>query len=131
MPVPGPGQREPVPSTSTAHMFLFDNESQEVESSQPIRDEVAFTQVQVEEAKRSIRWLMEETNQDLEAITKALIMFSGDVSAALIYLNNGTWEGPLWEYCDDKLLKSADLSELHLKYGDKAVARRLAYLDME
>ncbi|KAJ7994536.1 hypothetical protein DPEC_G00250490 [Dallia pectoralis] len=124
-----------VPSTSGApHLFLFEHESQQVEeneSSQP------FTQVQLDQAKQLLLSLIEDTKLGLVDITKALLKNSGDVSAALqdplivANLGGGAWQGPRWERHDDRLLLSGDLSELQKKFGEKGVARRLAFLDAE
>ncbi|XP_056129953.1 telomeric repeat-binding factor 2-interacting protein 1 [Lampris incognitus] len=145
-----PVPSEPVPSTSKAHLFIFENESQEdsqlnvcdseIASSvdQPIRSkdtEVSLTQVHLEEDKERIRSLMKRANQDLVSVTKALLKTSGDFSAALhLLLNSSTILGPFWNRRDDSLLLSADSEtrqRLQEKYGEESLAKRLIFLEGE
>ncbi|XP_010894493.2 telomeric repeat-binding factor 2-interacting protein 1 isoform X2 [Esox lucius] len=129
---PGPNT---LPSTSTApHLFLFEHESQQVEedeASQPL------TQLQLDQAKQHLLSLIKDSKLGLVDITKALLKNSGVVSAALqdpLILPNpvdGAWQGPRWERCDDRLLLSGDTSELQKKFGERGIARRLAFLDAD
>ncbi|KAJ8409314.1 hypothetical protein AAFF_G00235120 [Aldrovandia affinis] len=129
-----PGQGSSAPLTSNVHMFLFDQDTQEEELCQPARD-TPFSQAQLEEAKRQLRYLMTQSKQGLVSVTKSLLKTSGDVPAALQYLLTG--QGPpgatLWDPRDDSLLLSADPSqrELHEKYGKVSVAKRIAFLSVE
>lgn len=62
---------EPIQSTSKAHLFIFDTESQEEVSQsiidrQPIMNKdaaLSLTQIQLEKDKQQIRELMNQTNQ--------------------------------------------------------------------
>ncbi|KAJ8361012.1 hypothetical protein SKAU_G00175370 [Synaphobranchus kaupii] len=128
--VSGPAPKTSEPLTSKVHMFLFDQESQEQEPSQPTCD-TPFTQAQLENAKQQLRYLMKESMRGLGSVTKALLKNSGDVQAALQYLLSGQ-QGYLWDPRDDGLLRSAaGLLDLQEKYGKVAVARRIAFLDIE
>ncbi|KAK1900758.1 Telomeric repeat-binding factor 2-interacting protein 1 [Dissostichus eleginoides] len=116
---PEPAAAEGVRSSSKAHLFIFDSETQEEEDSQsvigprreaPSRPEAAvnkdaafsLTQVQLEEDKQLIKKLMKQTGQDLISVTKALLRTSGDSSAALEHLlNPSSALGPLWCRSDD------------------------------
>lgn len=76
---PEPAATDPLPSTSKAHLFIFDSESQEEESQSVLGDDTAapsipqppqtedvepsLTQVQLEKDKQRIRELMSQTNQ--------------------------------------------------------------------
>ncbi|XP_008288153.1 telomeric repeat-binding factor 2-interacting protein 1 [Stegastes partitus] len=152
---PGPAAAGPaaapeaVGAASNAHLFIFDSESQEEDSQSVVGDRPAaasnptadkdaafsLTQVQLEEDKQLIRELMNRTDQDLAAVTKALLKTSGDVTAALdLLLNPSSVSGPLWTRCDDKLLLSADPAvrqQLQEKYGEEPVAKRVLFLEVE
>ncbi|KAJ8259900.1 hypothetical protein GJAV_G00174720 [Gymnothorax javanicus] len=132
----GPEDRGPVPKTSApmsskVHLFIFDRESQE-EGPSLTAYEPTFSQAQVEHTKQQLRYLMRESRQSLDAVTKALLKSSGNVQAALQYLLHGC-QSYLWDPRDDGLLCSAGASLLSLeeKYGKEAVARRIAFLDIE
>ncbi|XP_029989460.1 telomeric repeat-binding factor 2-interacting protein 1 isoform X2 [Sphaeramia orbicularis] len=150
-----PAPSEPAPSevhtTSKAHLFIFDHESQEEDSESLVGDGAAhppdsqtklngdtapsLTQAQLEEDKQRIRDLMNQTNQDLASVTKALLKTSGDWSAALdLLLDPSSFSGPFWTYSDDSLLDSADPDDRHMlqeKYGEEGVAKRLVFLAVE
>ncbi|XP_064823554.1 telomeric repeat-binding factor 2-interacting protein 1 isoform X2 [Oncorhynchus masou masou] len=122
-------------STSTVpHLFLFERDSQQAEEEEPSQP---FTQLQLQEAKRLVLSLMRESKRGLVAVTKALLKNSGDVSAALTdplmmpNVGNGVHQGPQWERHDDRLLLSADPSELQNKFGEEGVAKRMAFLYSE
>ncbi|XP_071017857.1 telomeric repeat-binding factor 2-interacting protein 1 [Oncorhynchus clarkii lewisi] len=124
-----------IPSTSTVpHLFLFERDSQQAEEEEPSQ---TFTQLQLQEAKRLVLSLMRESKLGLVAVTKALLKNSGDVSAALRdplmmpNVGNGVQQGPRWERHDDRLLLSADPSELQNKFGEEGVAKRMAFLYAE
>ncbi|XP_035242946.1 telomeric repeat-binding factor 2-interacting protein 1 [Anguilla anguilla] len=134
--VSGPAPKTPAsltsaPVTSKVHRFLFDRESQEEEPPQPACDP-PFTQAQLEEARQQLRYLMKESGQGLDNVTKALLKNSGDVEAALQYLRHGP-QGYLWDPRDDGLLRSGgpSLHILEQKYGKVAVARRIAFLEIQ
>ncbi|KAG5835891.1 hypothetical protein ANANG_G00248800 [Anguilla anguilla] len=134
--VSGPAPKTPAPLTSApvtskVHRFLFDRESQEEEPPQPACDP-PFTQAQLEEARQQLRYLMKESGQGLDNVTKALLKNSGDVEAALQYLRHGP-QGYLWDPRDDGLLRSGgpSLHILEQKYGKVAVARRIAFLEIQ
>ncbi|KAK2861931.1 hypothetical protein Q5P01_001464 [Channa striata] len=131
---------------SRAHMFIFDSESQEEESQSLIGDNPAsaagdidtppsLTQVQLEEDKQRIRDLMEQTQQDLDSVIKALVKTSGDFSAALnLLLNPSSHSGACWTRYDDSLLLSADpvaRQQLQEKYGEVDLVKRIAFLEAE
>ncbi|XP_029358410.1 telomeric repeat-binding factor 2-interacting protein 1 [Echeneis naucrates] len=145
-----PAATEAVHVSGRAHKFIFDRESQE-ECSQsllgstssalsnpqpPVDKDVEFslTQVQLEEDKRRIRELMDQTNQDLASVTKALLRTSGDFSAALdVLLDPSSISGPFWNQHDDSLLRSADpvlLLQLKEKYSEEEVAKRTVFLEV-
>ncbi|XP_033994764.1 telomeric repeat-binding factor 2-interacting protein 1 [Trematomus bernacchii] len=149
---PEPAAAEGVRSSSKAHLFIFDSETQEEEDSQsvigpsreaPSRPEAAvnkdaafsLTQVQLEEDKQRIKKLMKQTGQDLISVTKALLRTSGDVSAALEHLlNPSSALGPLWCRSDDGLLLSDDpgvRQKLQEKYSEQGVAKRVVFLEVE
>lgn len=124
-----------IPSTSTVpHLFLFERDSQQAEEEEPSQP---FTQLQLQEAKQLVLSLMRESKLGLVAVTKALLKNSGDVSAALRdplmmpIVGNRVRQGPRWERHDDRLLLSADPSELQKKFGEEGVAKRMAFLDAE
>uniref|UniRef100_A0A4W5K8Q0 Telomeric repeat-binding factor 2-interacting protein 1 n=1 Tax=Hucho hucho TaxID=62062 RepID=A0A4W5K8Q0_9TELE len=124
-----------IPSTSTVpHLFLFERDSQQAEEEEPSQP---FTQLQLQQAKQLVLSLMRESKLGLVAVTKALLKNSGDVSAALRdplmmpNVGNGVRQGPRWERHDDRLLLSADPSELQKKFGEEGVAKRMAFLDAE
>ncbi|KAK5872671.1 hypothetical protein PBY51_013350 [Eleginops maclovinus] len=149
---PEPAATEAVNSSSKAHLFIFDSETQEEEDSQSIvgdnrgapserepavNKDAAFslTQVQLEEDKKRIQGLMNQTDQDIISVTKALLRTSGDFSAALDQLlNPSSVLGPLWSRCDDSLLLSADpvvRQQLQEKYSEEDVAKRIVFLELE
>ncbi|XP_040888851.1 telomeric repeat-binding factor 2-interacting protein 1 [Toxotes jaculatrix] len=153
-PVPAasdPAATEAVHATSRAHLFIFDTESQEEDSQSLIGDgsaapsnpqlqvnkdaALSLTQVQLEEDKQQIIKLMNQTNQDLVSVTKALLKTSGDFSAALdLLLNPSSISRPFWNHHDDGLLLSADpvvRQQLQEKYGEKEVAKRIVFLEVE
>ncbi|XP_031710131.1 telomeric repeat-binding factor 2-interacting protein 1 isoform X2 [Anarrhichthys ocellatus] len=140
----------PEPAASTVHLFIFDHESQEDSESiigdnpaapskpQPTVNKgaaLSLTQVQLEEDKQRIKELMNQTNQDLVSVTKALLKTSGDFSAALHrLLNPSSISGPVWNRCDDGLLLSADpmvRQQLQEKYSEEDVAKRIVFLEVE
>ncbi|XP_047195421.1 telomeric repeat-binding factor 2-interacting protein 1 [Hippoglossus stenolepis] len=147
----GPAASEALHAASRAHLFIFDSESQE-ENSQPITGDNAtalsnpqplvrkdaapsLTQVQVEEDMKQLSALMNQTNQDIVNVTKALLRTSGDFSAALdLLLNPSTIYEPVWIRSDDGLLISADpvvRQQLQEKYGEKELAKRVVFLELE
>ncbi|XP_029287678.1 LOW QUALITY PROTEIN: telomeric repeat-binding factor 2-interacting protein 1 [Cottoperca gobio] len=149
---PEPAAAEAVNATSKAHLFIFDNESQEEEDSQTVVGDnkaapskpqltvnkdaaLSLTQVQLEEDKQRIKELMNQTNQDLISVTKALLKTSGDFSAALDQLlNPSSVIGPPWNRCDDSLLLSADpvvRQQLQNKYSEEDVAKRILFLEVD
>ncbi|XP_068171610.1 telomeric repeat-binding factor 2-interacting protein 1 isoform X2 [Antennarius striatus] len=122
------------------HLFIFQNESQEEDSTnrQPaVNKEPAFslTQVQLEEGKQCLRELMKETNKNLDTVTKALLTTSGDLSEALdLLLNPASVSGLFWHCCDDDLLLSNDpgvRQQLRDKYSEELVAKRIVFLELE
>ncbi|XP_066528277.1 telomeric repeat-binding factor 2-interacting protein 1 isoform X2 [Hoplias malabaricus] len=131
--VPGPS-RAAVPVTSNAHMFIFDQESQEdLTQSQNQFD----SQSGVEEMKQQVLKLMQECKKDLVEVMKALLKASGDVTLAKSYLQKGfdsNVHGPAWTRHDDDLLLSSDtsqLQELNEKYGADRVLKRAAFLETQ
>ncbi|XP_071350047.1 telomeric repeat-binding factor 2-interacting protein 1-like [Trachinotus anak] len=148
---PEPAASEAAHTASRAHLFIFDNESQKEDSQSLIGDNTtalskppppankdaapSLTQVQLEEDKQRIRELMNQTNQDLASVTKALLKSSGDFSAALdLLLDPSTISGPFWNQHDDGLLLSADpvvLQHLQDKYSEEEVAKRIVFLEVE
>ncbi|XP_037303719.2 telomeric repeat-binding factor 2-interacting protein 1 isoform X2 [Pungitius pungitius] len=149
----GPVAKEADDAASKVHLFIFDSESQE-DSQSIIGDRPAapskpravvnndddggvlsLTQVQLDEDKQRIKDLMSQTNQDLVSVTKALLKTSGDFAAALDHLLNPTSiSAPVWNRCDDTLLRSADpgvRQQLREKYGEQDVARRIVFLEVE
>ncbi|XP_068451346.1 telomeric repeat-binding factor 2-interacting protein 1 isoform X2 [Clinocottus analis] len=147
---PEPAANEAADAASKAHLFIFDRESQE--DSQSIIDgnpvalwkpqttvnkdaALSLTQVQLEEDKQRLKMMMNQTNQDLVSVTKALLKTSGDFSAALdLLLNPSFFSGPIWNLCDDGLLFSADPAvrqQLQEKYGEQGVAKRIVFLEVE
>ncbi|KAF7651300.1 hypothetical protein LDENG_00112590 [Lucifuga dentata] len=145
---PDPAAAELQP-TSKAHLFIFDSESQEASSQNVVVDGAAapsnlqlnedagpsLTLLQLEEDKQQIRELMNQTNQDLVCVTKALLKTSGDFSAALrLLLNPSSFPGPFWNSHDDSLLLSDDPAvrqQLQQKYGEQDVAKRIMFLEVE
>ncbi|XP_035517146.1 telomeric repeat-binding factor 2-interacting protein 1 [Morone saxatilis] len=148
---PVPAATEPpsaVKATSKAHLFIFDNESQEedfesifgdnIVNLQPrVNKDAAFslTQVQLEEDKQLVRELMKQANQDLVSVTKALLKTSGDFSAALdLLLGPLSISGPFWKRSDDVLLRSGDPAvrqQLQEKFSEEEVAKRIVFLEIE
>ncbi|XP_062842748.1 telomeric repeat-binding factor 2-interacting protein 1 [Trichomycterus rosablanca] len=122
------------PITSNAHMFLFQQESQE-DLSQPSEEERVSQDLL--EAKQRVVSLMQESEKDLVEVMKALLKASGDVTLAMTYLVEGRdpeVHGPLWTKNDDEILLSADLSGremLNEKYGAERVSNRIAFLTVE
>ncbi|KAL6464887.1 hypothetical protein MHYP_G00272040 [Metynnis hypsauchen] len=127
---PGPSSAA-IPVTSNAHMFIFDQESQEdlTQSSQsePLSQDLL-------ETKQHIVNLMEESKKDLVEVMKALLKASGNVTTARLYLLEGydpKVHGPIWTKLDDEILLSNDsseLEELNVKYGEGSVLKRVAFL---
>ncbi|XP_062260762.1 telomeric repeat-binding factor 2-interacting protein 1 isoform X2 [Platichthys flesus] len=147
----GPAASEALHAATRAHLFIFDSESQE-EESQPIsgdnstalsrpqplvRKDAApsLTQIQLEEDMKQLSALMNQTNQDIVNVTKALLRTSGDFSAALdLLLNRSIIHEPVWIRSDDVLLSSADSlvrQQLQEKYGEKELAKRIVFLELE
>uniref|UniRef100_A0A1A7XSY9 Telomeric repeat-binding factor 2-interacting protein 1 n=1 Tax=Iconisemion striatum TaxID=60296 RepID=A0A1A7XSY9_9TELE len=141
---------EPVGASSKAHLFIFDSESQEDGSQFVVEPSAAqskpqptefqdtpfsLTQVQLEEDKRRIRDLIDQTNQDLVSVTKALLKTSGDFSAALeLLLNPSSVSALIWDPRDDPLLLSADpdvRQKLLEKYGEGNLAKRTVFLEVD
>ncbi|XP_051272058.1 telomeric repeat-binding factor 2-interacting protein 1 isoform X2 [Dicentrarchus labrax] len=137
-----------VKATSKAHLFIFDNESQEEDSESVVGDNISnlqprvnkdaafsLTQVQLEEDKQLIRELMKQANQDLVSVTKALLKTSGDFSAALdLLLDPLSISGPFWKRSDDALLRSGDPAvqqQLQEKFSEEEVAKRIVFLEIE
>ncbi|KAK7915700.1 hypothetical protein WMY93_011461 [Mugilogobius chulae] len=140
-------------TTSKAHLFIFENESQELEeeeeetqcleapgtsatdqTNQP-RNSPSLTQDQLEEDVKLLKDCMQQTNQDLVSVTKALLKASGDVALALEILQEpSSFSGPVWTQTDDQRLCSSDSQmrqDLLTKYGEEGVAKRLMFLEME
>ncbi|KAA8593289.1 hypothetical protein FQN60_009405 [Etheostoma spectabile] len=146
---PEPAATEAVEAISKAHLFIFDCESQEDDSQSILGDNLvapskpwptldrfatfSLTQVQLEEDMQRIKELMNQTNQDLISVTKALLKTSGDFSAARDQLlNHCSILRPLWNCCDDSLLLSADpvvRQQLQEKYSEEDVAKRIVFLE--
>ncbi|KAM7005793.1 telomeric repeat-binding factor 2-interacting protein 1 [Tautogolabrus adspersus] len=144
-------QTEAANATCKPHLFIFDSESQEEDSQSVVGEDTAapanqqltvnkdapysLTQAQLEEDKRRITELMNQTNQDLVSVTKALLRTSGDFSAALdLLLNPSSISGPFWDRHDDDLLLSADpvvRQQLQGKYGEDDLAKRIVFLEAE
>ncbi|XP_020484593.2 telomeric repeat-binding factor 2-interacting protein 1 [Labrus bergylta] len=150
-------QTEAANATCKPHLFIFDSESQEEESQEEESQEeesqsvtvapanqqltvnkdapYSLTQAQLEEDKRRITELMNQTNQDLVSVTKALLRTSGDFSAARdLLLTPGCISGPFWDRHDDDLLLSADpvvRQQLQGKYGEDDLAKRVVFLEAE
>lgn len=126
---PGPS-RAALPTTSNAHMFLF-QESQE-ELSQCSEEDQPFQSLL--ETKQHVVRLMLESKKDLVEVMKALLKASGDVTLALSYLLEGydpEAHAPIWTRHDDEVLLSDDSFEcerLHEKYGAERVSKRAAFL---
>ncbi|TSM44150.1 Telomeric repeat-binding factor 2-interacting protein 1 [Bagarius yarrelli] len=120
-----------LPITSNAHMFLFQQDSQE-ELSQPSESEQLSHNLL--ETKQHVIQLMQESKKDLVEVMKALLKASGDVGLALSYLRDGynsEVHGPIWTRYDDEMLFSADSFEserLLDKYGAEEVSKRAAFL---
>ncbi|XP_056294459.1 telomeric repeat-binding factor 2-interacting protein 1 isoform X2 [Pseudoliparis swirei] len=147
---PEPAANGAVNADSKAHLFIFDSESQE-DSQSIIGDNpvalskpqstvnkdatLSLTQVQLEEDKQEIKALMNQTNQDLVSVTKALLRTSGDFSAAREQLlNPSSVSGPVWNRCDDGLLFSTDpvvRQQLQEKYSEEDVAKRIVFFEVE
>lgn len=127
---PGPSSAA-LPITSNAHMFLFQQESQE-ELSQPTEEDQLSPSLL--ETKQHVVRLMQKSKKDLVEVMKALLKASGDVTLALTYLLEGhdpEVHGPIWTRYDDEMLLSADSFEferLHEKYGADKVSKRAAFL---
>ncbi|XP_036415940.1 telomeric repeat-binding factor 2-interacting protein 1 isoform X2 [Colossoma macropomum] len=127
---PGPSNAA-IPATSSAHMFIFDQESQEdlthSSQSEPLSQDLL-------ETKQHVVNLMQESKKDLVEVMKALLKASGDVATARLYLLEGydpKVHGPIWTKHDDEILLSADsskLERLNEKYGEDCVLRREAFL---
>ncbi|KAL7843216.1 hypothetical protein AOLI_G00247280 [Acnodon oligacanthus] len=127
---PGPSNAA-IPVTSSAHMFIFDQESQEdlthSSQSEPLSQDLL-------ETKQHIVNLMQESNKDLVEVMKALLKASGNVTTARLYLLEGydpKVHGPIWTKHDDEILLSTDSSELEQlneKYGEDSVLKRVAFL---
>ncbi|KAI1890343.1 hypothetical protein AGOR_G00152760 [Albula goreensis] len=133
-----PAKGSAAPLASDVHMFLFDQDSQEDEEEvSQHTGNPSYSQAQLEEAKELLRDLMAQSKRSLADVTKSLLKNSGDVAAALQYLQSGRVpesSGRLWDPRDDELLRLADASrrgELVQKYGKVAVAKRMAFLDVE
>ncbi|XP_047203760.1 telomeric repeat-binding factor 2-interacting protein 1 isoform X2 [Girardinichthys multiradiatus] len=146
-----PAVSEPISTTSKVHLFIFERESQQNDSESLVGEgsaspshphaskdkDTAFslTQAQLEEDKQKIRELMNQTNQDLVSVTKALLKTSGDFAAAVdLLLNPLSVSGPLWNRHDDRLLHSGDPTnrqKLQEKYGEESVAKRIVFLQVE
>ncbi|KAG7318961.1 hypothetical protein KOW79_017435 [Hemibagrus wyckioides] len=120
-----------LPITSNAHMFLFQQESQE-EPSQPCEEDQPSQSLV--ETKQHVVKLMQESKKDLVEVMKALLKASGDASLALSFLREGydpEVHGPVWTRHDDKMLLSDDSFEserLQEKYGPEGVSKRAAFL---
>ncbi|XP_060714558.1 telomeric repeat-binding factor 2-interacting protein 1 [Tachysurus vachellii] len=116
---------------SNAHMFLFQQESQE-ELSQPSEEDQSSQSLL--ETKQQVVRLMQESKKDLVDVMKALLKASGDVIMALSFLREGydpEVHGPIWTRHDDEMLLSADSLEserLGEKYGPEGVSKRAAFL---
>lgn len=127
---PGPS-RASLPISSNAHMFLFQQESQE-ELSQPSEEDQPSPSLL--ETKQHVVKLMQESKKDLVEVMKALLKASGDVTLALSYLldeYDPEVHGPIWTRHDDEILlsdDSFDCERLHEKYGAESVAKRAAFL---
>ncbi|XP_017560342.1 telomeric repeat-binding factor 2-interacting protein 1 [Pygocentrus nattereri] len=128
----GPGPSNAAgPVTSNAHMFIFDQESQEdlthSSQSEPLSQDLL-------ETKQHIVNLMQESKKDLVEVMKALLKASGNVTTARLYLLEGydpKVHGPIWTKQDDEILLSTDSSELeqlNVKYGEGSVLKRVAFL---
>lgn len=120
-----------LPIMSNAHMFLFQQESQE-ELSQPSEENQSSQSLL--ETKQQVVRLMQESKKDLVDVMKALLKASGDVTMALSFLREGydpEVHGPIWTRHDDEMLLSADSLEsesLGEKYGPEGVSKRAAFL---
>ncbi|GAA6231992.1 telomeric repeat-binding factor 2-interacting protein 1 [Lates japonicus] len=140
---------EAVHPACRAHLFIFESQEEDSQSvvgdgaaaksnPQPLVNEDAaesVTQVQLEEDMQRLRELMNQTNQDLVNVTKALLKTSGNFSAARdLLMNPSSFSGPFWTRCEDDLLLSADPDvhqQLQEKYGEEEVAKRIVFLEVE
>lgn len=119
-----------VPVTSNAHMFIFDQESQE-----DLSQTESLTQ-DILETKQQVVNLMQESKKDLVEVMRALLKASGDVTLARSYLLKGynrKEHGPLWTRGDDEVLLLADPSDLEQlieKYGADRVSNRRRFLQV-
>ncbi|KAI5607530.1 telomeric repeat-binding factor 2-interacting protein 1 isoform X1, partial [Silurus asotus] len=123
-----------LPTTSNAHMFLFQQESQE-DFSQPSEEDL-LSQSLLETQQHVIR-LMQESKKNLVEVMKGLLKVNGDVSLARSYLLEGydaEVHGRIWTREDDEILRSANslqFKRLHEKYGAKSVSKRAAFLKVD
>ncbi|XP_061688294.1 telomeric repeat-binding factor 2-interacting protein 1 isoform X2 [Syngnathoides biaculeatus] len=119
------GPSSPVRAASKAHV---DHESSDEEVVPPER-------VLLEEDKWRIRELMNQTNQDLVSVTKALLKTSGDFLAASRLLSDpASLSVPIWNRQDDGFLLSGDPADILLlqeKYGEEDVTKRMVFLNVE
>ncbi|KAK3536578.1 hypothetical protein QTP86_013774 [Hemibagrus guttatus] len=135
--IPGSEDNEAGPSSdalpimSNAHMFLFQQESQE-ELSQPSEEDQPSQSLL--ETKQHVVRLMQESKKDLVEVMKALLKASGDFTLGLSFLReryDPEVHGPIWTRRDDEMLLSDDSFEserLHEKYGPEGVSKRAAFL---
>lgn len=120
-----------LPITSNAHMFLFQQESQEELSQSSEEEQLSCNLL---ETKQHVIRLMQKSKKDLVAVMKALLKANGDVRLALSYLHDGydpEVHGPIWTRHDDEMLLSANSFEterLLEKYGAEGVSKRAAFL---
>ncbi|KAF7693149.1 telomeric repeat-binding factor 2-interacting protein 1 [Silurus meridionalis] len=123
-----------LPTTSNAHMFLFQQESQE-DFSQPSEEDLP-SQSLLETQQHVIR-LMQESKKNLVEVMKGLLKVNGDVTLARSYLLEGydaEVHGRIWTREDDEILRSANslqFKRLHEKYGAKSVSKRAAFLKVD
>ncbi|XP_072522161.1 telomeric repeat-binding factor 2-interacting protein 1 [Salminus brasiliensis] len=127
---PGPSSAA-APVTSNAHMFIFDQESQEDQSQCSQKEALSQDS---EEEKQHIVKLVTDSKKDLVEVMKALLKASGDVTLARSFLlegYNAEVHGPIWTRRDDEILLSAgssDLERLREKYGADRVLKRADFL---
>ncbi|XP_041073332.1 telomeric repeat-binding factor 2-interacting protein 1 isoform X2 [Carcharodon carcharias] len=115
--------------------FVMDNEQSELDSQTPV-DELSSmptaSQDEVECAIRAINTLMQTHNLDLCAATQLLLKNSGELIAALHFMETGHRPDgyPIWTHQDDLDLEDVDTKvqgRLIQKFGSENLAKRIAF----
>ncbi|XP_078081902.1 telomeric repeat-binding factor 2-interacting protein 1-like isoform X1 [Mustelus asterias] len=115
--------------------FVMHNEQSELDSQTPV-DELSSlptaSQDEVECAIKAINTLMQTHNLDLCAATQLLLKNSGELSAALHFMETGHRPDgyPIWTHRDDLDLEKADRKvqeRLIQKFGSDNLAKRIAF----